>query len=566
MQSNTGNYSGIKSFADAFENQISKAIEAIRPRRIVKGRVVLIDKDFVHVNIDYKAIGLVPKEEFYNINGEITVKPGDVTEVYIATLEDEHNQLLLSRERAVQLKIWKEVEDKMQNGGIVTGRVQHKVKGGLQVDIGIPAFLPGSQVDIKPHKNLDKFIGEVYDFKVLKITKDKGNVVVSRRNLLLSEREELRTETLKAIGAGVVMEGTVKNLTDYGAFVDLGGLDGLLHITDICWGHISHPAEKLSVGQKVPVVVISYDQEKERVSLGMKQLTEDPWKNISDKVFEGQRITAKVAGATDFGVYLEIAENIEGLLHVDDISWTKKIKNPAKQFIKGQEVEVLVRSINTEERKIALSAKHLQPNPWETLHDRFPVGTQIKGKVRSITDFGMFIEVEEGIDGLVHVTDFSWTEKFKDSNDIKKVYKRGQEVDAVIIDINAREERLSLGIKQLIKDPWIELVQRYPVGTKVKGPVTAVVDFGVFVQLEEGIDGLIHVSQLGISKGTDAAAEFPVGKEVECEVVTVDSDAHRIGLSIKAARKREQREALSSFNDEIAAPTFGDLLKGQLDK
>ena len=556
---------GSKSFAEAFEKQIAQDIENIRRGKIVKGTVVEIDHDFVHVDVKYKSLGVVPKEQFYNIDGKLTTKVGDVVDVFVLSLESDNDQILLSHERANQLRIWKEVEDKFTDGGIVTGKVQHKVKGGLQVDIGIPAFLPGSQVDLKPHKNLDKFTGKVFDFKVLKITKEKGNIVVSRRSLLVSEREELRSETLKVLSEGVVMEGTVKNITDYGAFIDLGGMDGLLHITDICWGHIEHPAEKLSVGQKLAVVVLSYDKEKERVSLGVKQLTEDPWKDISDTFAKGQTVKGEVVNITDFGVYVELSDGIEGLVHVDDMSWTKKVRNPGKSYAKGQEIEALITNLDTEERKLSLSIKHLGENPWTTLAERLPIGTKITGKVRSIMDFGIFVSAEEGIDGLVHLSDFSWTEKYKDANDIKKNYKKGQDIEAIVLDIDPAEERLSLGVKQLTEDPWKEIIQRYPVGTKVKGPVTALVDFGVFVQLEDGIDGLIHRSELGLAKDANVEEAFAVGKEIECEVVTVDPTEHQIGLSMRSIKRRERRDAISSFNDEVSAPTFGDLIKEKMD-
>ena len=554
-----------KTFAEVFESQISGALEEVKPRKTIKGKIVKIDQDFAHIDINYKSIGLVPKEQFNNLDGEFTAKVGDEVDVYVMALENDHNQIILSHERANQIRIWKEVEDKFKNGGTIIGRVQHKVKGGLQVDIGIPAFLPGSQVDLKPHKNLDKFTGKTFEFKVLKITKDKGNIVVSRRALLVSEREELRSETLKVLQEGVVMEGTVKNITDYGAFIDLGGMDGLLHITDICWGHIEHPSDKLSVGQKLAVVVLTYDNDKERVSLGVKQLTEDPWKNITEKFVQGQKVKGQIVNVLDFGIYVELQEGIEGLVHVDDITWTKKVKNPSKIYSRGQEVEAIITDLNVEERKISLSIKHLEDNPWLTLAERIPVGSKITGKIRSIMEFGIFVSAEEGIDGLVHLSDFSWTQKFKDASDIKKLYKKGQDIEAVVLEINPQEERLSLGIKQLTDDPWAQIVQRYPVGTKVTGPVTAVVDFGVFVRLEEGVDGLIHRSELGLAKNENIEDTYKVGNDIECEVVSVDPSEHQIGLSIRAIKRRERRDAISSFNDEIAAPTFGDLIKEKMD-
>ncbi len=566
MENNSNAAGASRTFADAFDNQISKAIEAIRPSRIVMGKVVMLDKEFVHVDVNYKSIGVVPKEEFYNLEEKLTCTVGDYVEVFIVALENEHNQIILSHERAKQIRIWKDVEDKFENGGVVTGRVQHKVKGGLQVDIGIPAFLPGSQVDIKPHKTLDRFIGNLYDFKVLKITKEKGNIVVSRRTLLLSEREELRTETLKALGEGVILEGTVKNITDYGAFVDLGGIDGLLHITDITWSHIDHPSDRLSVGQKVAVVVVSYDEEKERVSLGMKQLTDDPWEKVDGIYAQGQKVSGKIVSIADFGIHVELRDGIDGFLHVDDISWTKRTKSLGKSYTKGQEIETMITNVDIPERKISLSLKHLGTNPWDTLHERFPVGTKITGKVRSITDFGLFVGVEEGIDGLVHLSDISWLEKFKDANDLKNTFKKGKDVEAIILDINKQDERLSLGIKQLSEDPWPQIIQRYPVGTKVKGQIAGVAEYGVFVQLEESVQGMIHKSELGMSKRNDINETFAIGKDIECMVISVDQDSseRRIGLSIRASKQKDRDEALANFNDDMAGPTLGDLLQQKL--
>lgn len=565
FSSESGNNQG-KSFADLFNRELEQAIESIKPGRIIKGKVIDVEKDFIHVDINYKSIGVIPKEQFLDINQELTVKVDDIVDVYIVALENDKNELLLSHERANQMRIWKEVEDKFTNGGILTGRVQHKVKGGLQVDIGIPAFLPGSQVDLKPHKNLDRFIGEIFDFRVLKITKDKGNIVVSRRAVLMEEREALRGETLKALGEGVVMEGVVKNLTDYGAFVDLGGIDGLLHVTDVSWGHIDHPGEKLSVGQKIAVVVTSYDEEKERVSLGMKQLTDDPWEGVNEKFHQGQKITGKVLATGDFGIRVEFDEGIDGFVPIDNISWFRKIKNLSKKYKKGSDLEVVVVDINEEERRIVLSVKHLEDNPWDTLAERYPIGSKITGPVRSITDFGVFVGVEDGIDGLIHLTDVSWTQKYNSANDLKNVFKKGQDYEAVVLDIQPSEERLSLGYKQLSEDPWPQITQRYPVGTKVDGKVVAVAEYGVFVELEEGIQGMVHKTELGIGKKAVSEA-FKVGQDITCFVISVESDVNaerRISLSVKEARKHARKEAIANFNDDSAAPTFGDLIKEKL--
>ena len=554
------------SFATEFEKHISSSFESLKPRNIVKGKVADINRDVVKVDVNFKSYGVIPKSEFQDRNGKVNVKIGDEVEVYVVSLENEDSHILLSYERAHQLKVWAEVEEIFKEGKILEGTVVQKVKGGLQVDIGIPAFLPGSQVDIRPHRNLDKFIGEEYEFKVLKITKDKGNIVLSRRAVLMTERDKLRSETLKVLTEGVIMEGSVKNITDYGAFIDLGGLDGLLHITDISWGRINHPSEKLSVGQVVPVVVLKYDEEKERVSLGMKQLTDDPWAKVSEAYPEGTNIKGKVVNLTDYGVFIELEEGVEGIVHISDISWTKKVKHPNKVYSVGDELEAVVLNVDSEQQRVNLGVKQLTPNPWETLHERHAIGSKIKGEIRSIMEFGIFVAVEEGIDGLVHVSDFSWTKKIKDSSEIGEIFKKGDEVEAVVLDIDPANERLSLGIKQLEEDPWDKIAQRYPVGSKVVGKVTSIADFGAFIEIEDGIEGLIHNSQLAIDKETDIKEAFPVGTEVESEVTNIDRDEHRISLSIKALKKLDDDDStMSDFSEEGSPVTFGDLLREKID-
>ncbi len=557
---NNENVNSSGSFAGEFETLVRQQMDSIKLGNIVTGTVVSIGKEMVTVDIGFKSEGVVPTQQFQDIEGKIDVKVGDETEVFILQLENEHGQVVLSREKAMQKRVWEHVEDTFATGGLVTGKVTLKVKGGLQVDIGIPAFLPGSQVDIRPHRNLDKFLGEVYDFKVLKITKDKGNIVVSRRAVLLSERSQLREETLKVISEGVVMEGTVKNITDYGVFIDLGGIDGLLHITDISWGRVNHPAEKLNVGDKVPVVVLKYDAENERVSLGMKQLKEDPWIHVEEKYAIGSRIVGRVFSIVDYGAFVELEDGVEGLVHISDMSWTKKAKHPSKILSENQMVEVQVLGIDHQERRIALGIKQLTVNPWSELSKIHPVGSTVVGKVRSITEFGIFIGIEDGIDGLIHVSDFSWTKRIKDPKEIQDLYKKGTEVTAKVLEIDVENERLSLGIKQLDEDPWEKISMRYPVGSKVKGKVASIADFGVFVELEEGIEGLIHSSQLGLSKEDNVQAHFKVGDEVESEVINIDRDEHRISLSISIIKNREEHN-MSNFSDAGMAVTFGDLLR-----
>jgi small subunit ribosomal protein S1 len=558
---------GEGSFASEFESLLRERFDNMRPGKIVSGVVTEVGKEMVSVDIGFKSEGVVPTEQFIGPEGKIIAKVGDKVDVFIIALENEMGQVVLSKEKADQKKIWEQVENTYKTDGRIKGLVVQKVKGGLQVDIGIPAFLPGSQIDIRPHRNLDKFLGQEFEFKVLKITRDKGNIVLSRRAVLLSERDELRTATLKVLQEGVVMEGVVKNVTDYGAFIDLGGIDGLLHITDISWGRINHPSEKLSVGQTVPVVVLKYDGEKERVSLGMKQLTPDPWISAHERFPIGGRVKGRVKSVTDYGAFVELEEGVEGLIHVSEMSWTKKVRHPSKIVNEGETVEAVILGIDSEQQRISLGLKQLLPNPWDDLQRLHPVGSRVTGKVRSITEFGIFVGIEDGIDGLVHISDFSWTKRIKDPKEIQELFKKGDEVEAVVLDIDASNERLSLGIKQLSEDPWETIAQRHPVGTKVKGTVTAITEFGVFLEIENGVEGLIHNTQLGIDKGQEVATAFPVGSQVEAEVTNVDTQERRISLSARAIKERARKDSYDSqYMGEEEGPrvTFGDLIREQM--
>ncbi len=569
-----GSFGGFKggesdsSFASEFEALLRERVDNKRTGTIVPGVVTHVGKEVVSVDIGFKSEGVVPTEQFPHIDGKIQVKVGDPVDVFIIALENEMGQVLLSKEKADQKRVWEQIENTFKTDSRIKGRVVQKVKGGLHVDVGIPAFLPGSQIDIRPHRNLDKFIGQEYEFKVLKITRDKGNIVLSRRAVLLGERDELRAATLKVLQEGVVMEGVVKNVTDYGAFIDLGGIDGLLHITDISWGRINHPSEKLSVGQTVPVVVLKYDQEKERVSLGMKQLTPDPWITAHERFPIGGRVKGRVKSVTDYGAFVELEEGVEGLIHVSEMSWTKKVRHPSKIVTESEQVEAVILGIDTEQQRISLGLKQLLPNPWEDLQRIHPVGSRVQGKVRSITEFGIFVGIEEGIDGLVHISDFSWTKRIKDPKEIQELFKKGDDVEAVVLDIDVANERLSLGIKQLSQDPWDTIAQRHPVGTKINGTVTAITEFGVFVEVENGVEGLIHNSQLGLEKGVEVAQAFPVGSQVEAEVTNVDTQERRISLSARSikerARKDSSYDAQYMGDEEGTRVTFGDLIREQL--
>ena len=557
-----------ENFAQEFERLLNEDNSELKPGAIVKGIVTNIGREYVTVDIGFKSEGIIPKPQFQDYEGKLLNAEGDEIDVMIITLENDDGEIVLSKERADQYRVWKEVEQKFADGEMVSGRVVQKVKGGLQVDIGIPAFLPGSQIDVRPHRNLDKFLGEHMDLKVLKISRDKGNIVVSRRAVLVAERDELRGETLKVLSEGVVLEGIVKNITDYGAFIDLGGIDGLLHITDISWGRVTHPSEKLSVGDKVPVVVIKYDQENQRVSLGMKQLKEDPWANVEERYPLNIRVSGAVINLTDYGAFIELEEGVDGLIHVTDMTWSKKVKHPSKILGMGDKVEAVVLGIDAADKKISLGLKQTQANPWENFMLEYPKGTKVKGTVKSIMEFGIFVEVADDIDGLVHVSDFSWTKRIKDPSEIKDFYKKGDEVEALVLDVDTDNERLSLGVKQLSEDPWEEIIHRYPVGSKVKGKITSLADFGVFVEIEEGVEGLIHLSHLGIKKGDNhrEVEAFQPGQEIESEVTSIDNEERRISLSIRAIHERESGGSDGSFSDyvEDSPFTIGELIKGQM--
>lgn len=549
-----------------FERLLGESIDKVRPGRIVKGVVTEVSPEVVTVDIGFKSDGIVPVEQFKDLEGQLKVSPGDPVEVMLLSAENESGQVVISKERADQFKRWKEIEDALEKDLIITGKVLSKVKGGLQVDVGIPAFLPGSQIDIRPQRNLDKYLNQLMEFKVLKVSRDKGNIVLSRRAVLTSERDQLRNETLKVLSEGVVMEGTVKNITDYGAFIDLGGIDGLLHITDISWGRVNHPSERISVGQKVPVVVLKYDNDQQRVSLGMKQLKEDPWITVAERYPAGARIKGRISNLTDYGAFVTLEEGVDGFIHVSDLTWSKKTRHPSKVVTQGQEVDVVILNVDIAQQKIGLGLKQTLVNPWEEFARSHSKGTRVSGKVRTIAEFGIFIGVTDGIDGLVHVSDFSWTKRVKDPKEIQELFKKGDTVEAVVLDVDVEGERLSLGIKQLEADPWETISSRYPLGSIVKGKLTSVADFGVFVELEQGVEGLVHISQLGVEKGVDPKTLFSIGTPIECEVTNIDNQERRISLSLKSIQRRKEKEQMAEFMEDSSAPvTFGDLIRAQME-
>jgi small subunit ribosomal protein S1 len=539
-QQNAGRAAEEETFQQLFEQSMT----SLRPGDVVRGRVVMVGKDNVVVDIGYKSEGHIPVDEFIDRDGTCTIHEGDTIEVYFDGTDSEHGGVVLSRAKAEQFKVWHEIEEAFNSGGAVEGTVVGKVKGGLKVDVGVPAFLPGSHADLRPVRNLDRFIGQRARFAVLKFNRARGNVVVSRRSIMEREREQMKEQTLKVLEEGVILEGTVKNITDYGAFVDLGGLDGLLHVTDMSWGRVNKPSDVVNVGDTLRVVVLKYDSERARVSLGMKQIMPDPWSTVHETFPIGTRVQGKVVSVTDYGAFVELEKGIEGLVHVSEMSWTKRVTHPSKIVQPGQDVDVVVLDVDSANRRISLGLKQAEPNPWETVKLDHPVGTHIEGKVKNITDFGMFVGVTETIDGLVHVSDLHWTKKVKHPSEL---YKKGDDVKAIVLGVDVENERISLGVKQLTPDPWSSMGDRYPTNTRVKGTVTSVTDFGVFVEIEEGIEGLIHVSQLSNERVDKPQTLFQPGQEVEAEVTNVDSRERKIALSIKALRRSEEKEEMESY-------------------
>jgi small subunit ribosomal protein S1 len=513
---------------------------------VVRGIVLQVSDSEVIVDVGYKSEGIIPVDEFKDESGKITVKAGDTVDVLLEKTEDKEGYVVLSKEKAEKMKVWDEVERAYQERRVVVGRVIERVKGGLAVDIGVRAFLPGSQVDLRPVRNLDSLRGQELRMRVIKVNKKRGNIVLSRKAVLEEENAEKKRDTLETLEEGKILMGTVKNITEYGAFVDLGGLDGLLHITDMSWGRINHPSEVLNVGDEIKVIVLKFDRDTERVSLGYKQLKADPWTTATLKYPVGSRIKGKVVSLTDYGAFVELEEGVEGLIHVSEMSWSKKVKHPSKILTVGQEVECAVLGIDQEAHRISLGLKQTESNPWEQLVEKYPIGSKIKGKVRNLTEFGAFVEVEEGIDGLIHISDLSWTKRVKHPSE---VLKKGDVVEAIVLNIDAENQRLSLGLKQLATDIWDEFFAHHKVGDIVEGKIVRLTNFGAFVELHEGIEGLVHVSELDekrIEKPEDA---FKVGDTHPMKIIKLSEGEKKIGLSIKAAKHDEFRSDYEAYRE-----------------
>jgi small subunit ribosomal protein S1 len=555
---------GEESFAALFEESLKK--EDIKEGAIVRGRVIQLAKDYVVVDIGYKSEGQVPLEEFTGPDGQPTVKVGDEIEVYLESRENENGLCVLSKEKADRLKVWDEISEACERDELIEGVISQRVKGGLSVTIrgGVKAFLPGSQVDLRPVRNLDAFIGKNYKFKVIKFNKKRGNIVLSRRVLLEKERAELKEQTLEKLKEGQIVEGIVKNLTEYGAFIDLGGIDGLLHITDMSWGRVNHPSEMFQVGDQVRVKVLKFNSDTERVSLGLKQISDDPWKTAAERYTPGTVVKGKVVSLKDYGAFIELEQGIEGLVHISEMSWTRRVKHPSKVVAVGDIVEAVVLDIDASQNRISLGMKQLEPNPYEALTSKYPPGTVVKGRVRNIADFGIFVEIEEGIDGLVHISDMSWTQRVKHPSEL---YQKGEEVEAVVLHIDTTEgdkPKISLGIKQLIGDPWDRIPFDYPVGKIVTAKVQKVLDFGAFVELEKGIEGLIHVSEISESRVEDPREVLKPGQEVKAEIISIDQAERKIGLSMKAAQRAEELAEVQGYAGSSSGATLGDVFGAKL--
>jgi len=549
---------------ESFQELYEESLKSIKEGEVVRGNIIQVTDDYVMVDIGYKSEGQIRISEFTDEEGAVSAKVGDEVDVLLEYHEDENGEIVLSKEKAAKIKVWDEISKIYKDDGVIEGRIVSKVKGGLSVDIGVQAFLPGSQVDLRPVRNLDSLIGQQCQFKILKYNKKRRNVVLSRRVLLEKEREELKSDTLDRLEEGKVLEGVVKNITEYGVFVDLGGIDGLLHITDMSWGRVGHPSEMCSIGDSIEVMVLNFDPEKERVSLGLKQLTEDPWSSVDARYPEGGRVTGRVVSLTDYGAFVELEPGIEGLIHVSEMSWTAKVRHPSKVVSVGDIVEAVVLNLNKENKRISLGMKQVEPNPWDVIGEKYPVGTTIQGKIKNITDFGLFIGIDEGIDGLVHISDLSWTKRIKHPSEL---YKKGEELQAIVLNIDKENERFSLGVKQLNVDPWEEIPKRYPVGSSVVGTVTNVTDFGLFVEIEEGIEGLVHVSEISKEKIKTPVGLFQEGQEVTAKVVNIGREERKIGLSLKRLEDEEEKTRYYEYIDSPKAATsnLGQLLKEELE-
>ena len=547
------------SFAELFEQDDNNTV--INVGEVALGTVVGLAGDAVLIDVGDKAESYIPLAEFRHEDPDREITIGDQFEVFIEKRKEEGG-LLLSREKAIAIKVWEQIARIQEEDGTIEGRIDSRVKGGMSVDIGVPAFLPYSQIDLRPVKDLDALIGETYAFKILKFNRKRNNVVISRRVILEEERSALREQMRNTLQEGQIIRGAITNITDYGLFIDLGGMDGLCHITDLSWGRVSHPSKLYTVGEELEVKILKYDKDSNRISLGVKQLKTDPWEQVPELYAPRARVPGKVVSITDYGVFVELEEGVEGLVHISEMSWSKKPKHPSKIVGVGDAIEVQVLKVEADTKRISLGMKQLLPNPWDVVEESYPVGAIIEGKIKNITDFGVFIGIEEGIDGLIHVSDLSWTERIKHPSE---KYAKGETIQAVVLKIDKENERFSLGVKQLEPDPWQAAVTNYPIGSTVEGAITNVTDFGIFVQLEEGIEGLVHVSEISKDKVKTPVEMFKVGDNLQAMVINVSADDRKIGLSIKALQEKEENNGVIPEEympkAQEGPSTLGDLLK-----
>lgn len=520
--------------ASAMAVMYESTLKNISEGSIVPGKVIAVRENEVVIDIGYKSEGSVPAIEFKDIE---TLKPGDQVEVFLELLEDDNGMVVLSKRRAEQQRNWDRVLANYVEGSIITGTIKGRVKGGMIVDVGVDAFLPGSQVDVMPMRGNDDLMDREMEFKIIKINRERRNIVVSRRELMEERRRDQKKELLTGIKIGEMRRGIVKNITDFGAFVDLSGMDGLLHITDMSWGRINHPSEVVKVGQEIEVMILDVDREKDRISLGLKQNMPNPWDDIERKYPVGTRISGKVVNLVPYGAFVEIEEGVEGMVHVSEISWTKRVAKASDALALGQQVDAVILNINKDEQKISLGIRQTEANPWQRVQERYPIGSRVKGVVRNFTSYGAFIELEPGIDGMIHVSDMSWTRKV---NHPSEVLKKGDEVEAVVLEVDPAQQRISLGLKQAQHDPWSSIASRYQVGQMVKGKVSKIASFGAFIEIEDGIDGLVHISQISEDRVQKVRDALQPGQEVEARVIKIDPVERRIGLSIKAAKLSDE--------------------------
>ncbi len=546
---------GFEKLVQLYEESFKKVEEG----SVIRGKVVSINPEGVTIDIGYKSEGIIPIQEFTREELSKT-KIGDEIEVYLEEKEDAEGNVVLSKEKAGKMKIWEEVDRVYSEGGVIDGKIVSKIKGGLVVEVGgIKAFLPGSHIDLRPPRDIDRLIGNTFPMKIIKMNRKRGNIILSRRALLEESLDQRRKKILATLEEGKVIEGTVKNITEYGAFIDLGGIDGLLHITDMSWGRVSHPSELFIVGDRVQVKVLKYDRHTGRVSLGFKQMTPDPWSDVNKKYPIGTRMRGKVTSLTDYGAFVELEPGVEGLIHVSEMSWSHEVRHPSKVVAVGDVIDAVVLNIDKDNRKISLGMKQIEPNPWEVVEKKYPSGTRVEGKIRNLTDFGAFVGLDEGIDGLIHVSDMSWTKHIKHPSE---VLKKGQKVEAVVLKVDREKERISLSLKHLTPDPWeSEIPNKYRVGEAVKGKIVKTTDFGLFVEMEEGIEGLVHISEAGLEQPARLEGTFSLGQEVMAKVVKVDAAERKIALSIREYQREKEQKELHEYLDTQEKTDRGTIAK-----